>query len=187
MHRVQNFMLGGVSEFAQNVRDAGEGFAAVVGGELADIFQQHRGGFFRLGDAGDFKEQCPARVVKPPARADDGKGLARKTGAQQVVVRNRLGGNARDVAFGLRGKVCGVGAACVRVRVAGENASHSAFGGGDVKAADAAEEVDETPHGALPPSALQSRSANAAIAGKCRAYPGNIWSPPRSTMEEQPA
>ena len=80
IQRVQDFPRNLVAQRVQAFENARKGLAVIVAPQLLDVFEHEQGGLFGLENAGDFKKERPAGVVKSAPGADNAERLAGEPG-----------------------------------------------------------------------------------------------------------
>ncbi len=155
--RVDDFVIDRVAErLGEGAVDDFKGLAAVVAFEVLDVLQDERGGAMEVEDVGDGeKEVALLYVVEAVLAAEaeffrdacDAEGLARKTGAKNIVRGDVGDGDGVNVAVRSLAEIGLVGLLAKFVVVGREDALAARPLEGDAEAADAAKEVNEATSG----------------------------------------
>ncbi len=141
--------------FAKSPHDDVKGSTLVMGSQIFDVLKKESLGLLFLDDSRHVEKERALRFILKPVSApqcilfgnsSDGKRLTWKSCEQNVMVRDVLRINFRDIAFDwvVRTKIHRISTLCVLVPFASENALPANILKSATDSADACEEIDES-------------------------------------------
>src|SRR3989344_3716706 len=118
---IENLVMNEISQVFQMIQNNLESSASVMSNKLLYILQQKRLRLFRSQNSFHVKKQSSSHVGKSQLVSDNAKRLTRKAACKNIVIRNLVGNDFRDIAKRFFAKVRFVHDLARRVPFGSEN------------------------------------------------------------------